>query len=183
MKEIVGQVTSIIGMILTIASFQMKTRKRIIIFQTAGSSFFLMSYFLLGSWTGVYMNIVYLSRNVVFYYRKDKEWAKSRWWLVVFLAGAILAGVLGFSSTIDILPIFGAIFATVAMYMPHENMLRVLNLLASPCWLVYNINLPSTGGIICEAFNMVSVVIGLFRYRKDGIFCQKKETETQDGTI
>ncbi len=40
MKEIVGQVTSIIGMILTIASFQMKTRKRIIIFQTAGSSFF-----------------------------------------------------------------------------------------------------------------------------------------------
>lgn len=169
MREIFGQVASIIGMILTIASFQMKTRKRIIVFQTVGSSFFLISYFLLGSWTGVYMNVIYLSRNFVFYYRKDKEWAKSKWWLVLFLAGAILAGILGFRSTIDILPIFGAIFATIAMYMPHENMLRLLNLLASPCWLVYNINLPSTGGMICEIFNMVSVIIGLIRYRKDGI--------------
>lgn len=167
MDKIIGQIASIIGMILTIASFQMKTRKQIIVFQTIGSSFFLISYFMLGSWTGVYMNIVYLSRNVVFYYRKEKKWAKSKWWLVVFLVGSVVAGTLGYRSAIDLLPIFGAVFATVAMYMSRENTLRMLNLFASPCWLIYNINLPSTGGIICEAFNIVSVIVGLIRYRKD----------------
>lgn len=175
MQELFGQITSVVGMILTIASFQMRTRRSIIIFQTMGSSFFLVSYFLLGSWTGVYMNIVYLTRNFVFYYRNEKQWAKSKCWLGIFLVASVVAGALGYRRAIDILPIFGAVFATLAMYMPRENMLRAFNLLASPCWLVYNIQLPSTGGILCETFNMVSIAVGLFRYRKDGIF-RKKST-------
>ena len=169
MRNMIGQCASVIGMILTVASFQMKTRKRIILFQTIGSTFFLISYFLLGSWTGVYMNIVYLARNVVFYFRKDRTWARGRGWLYVFLVGSIAAGTLGYQALIDILPLFGACFATLAMYMQKENMLRLLNLAASPCWLIYNISLPSSGGIICEAFNMVSVLVGLVRYRKDGL--------------
>lgn len=172
MKYMIGQCASVIGMILTVASFQMKTRKRIIIFQTIGSAFFLISYFLLGSWTGVYMNIVYLARDVVFYFREDKKWAKGKGWLYVFLAGSIAAGTLGYKTPIDLLPLVGACFATLAMYMQKENMLRLLNLMASPCWLIYNISLPSSGGIICEAFNIVSVLVGLIRYRKDGLLSE-----------
>ena len=173
MNYIIGQCASVIGMILTVASFQMKTRKQIILFQTMGSTFFLISYFLLGSKTGVYMNVAYLSRNIVFYFRKDREWAKSKVWLYVFLAGSVAAGALGYRTPMDLLPMFGACFATLAMYMQKENMLRLLNLAASPCWLVYNIALPSTGGILCEIFNIVSVLVGLIRYRKDGLL---KET-------
>lgn len=177
MEYTIGQCASVIGMVLTVASFQMKTRKQIITFQTMGSTFFLISYFLLGSWTGVYMNIVYLARNVVFYFRKDRKWAKSKVWLYIFLVGSILAGALGYRTAMDVLPIFGAVFATTAMYMQRENMLRLLNLAASPCWLIYNISLPSSGGIICEAFNIVSIIIGLVRYRKEGLV-EKLEGET-----
>lgn len=177
MKCIVGQCASVIGMVLTVASFQMKTRKQIIILQTIGSTFFLVSYFLLGSWTGVYMNVVYLARNVVFYFRKDREWAKKKVWLYIFLAGSVMAGILGYGTMIDLLPIFGAVFATTAMYMQRENMLRLLNLAASPCWLIYNIHLPSSGGIICETFNIVSIIVGLIRYRKEGL-TEKLEGKT-----
>ena len=175
MSYVIGQCTSVIGMILTVLSFQMKTRKQIITFQTIGSTFFLVSYFLLGSWTGVYMNVVYLSRNIVFYYSKEKAWAQKKLWLYVFLGASILAGLLGYREMIDILPIFGAIFATTAMYMQNENTLRLLNLAASPCWLIYNINLSSSGGIICEIFNIVSIIVGLIRYRKYGLIEIRKQ--------
>jgi len=43
-EEFIGQIFSIIGMALTVLSFQMKTKKQILVMQTAGSAFFLGSY-------------------------------------------------------------------------------------------------------------------------------------------
>lgn len=168
--DVVGQVLSIIGMVLTIASFQMKTRKQIILVQTAGSVFFLLSYLLLESWSAVYLNVVFLIRNIVFYFGKEKKWSQHRAWLVVLLCAVVIAGSVGFRSWLDVLPIIGSVFGTVAMYMKNENMLRLLKLGDSPCWLIYNCTVPSTGGIICEIFNIISIVVGLIRYKKDGLF-------------
>lgn len=85
-EHIIGQIASIIGMILTIISFQMKTRKQIILLQTAGSAFYLVSFFLLGKWAPVCLNVVFLFRNFLCYFRKDKAWAQSVVWLYVLLA-------------------------------------------------------------------------------------------------
>ncbi len=161
-----GQIASIIGMALTILSFQMKTRKQIILLQTAGSAFFLFSYLLLESWSAVYLNIVFLIRNIVFYFSKDKKWAEHKAWLMVLLCAVVAAGSIGFRSWLDLLPIVGSVFGTVAMYMKNENMLRLLKLGDSPCWLIYNCTVPSTGGIICEVFNIVSIIVSLIRYKK-----------------
>lgn len=164
-----GQIASVIGMILTIASFQMKTRKQIISFQFAGSAFYLISFLLLQSWTGVCLNIVFLIRNFVCYFGKDKAWAQHKIWLPVLLIGVIAAGMIGYRSLWDLLPVVGSVFGTVAMYMKNENMLRLLKLGDSPCWLIYNCTVPSVGGIIGEVFNITSIIVGLIRYKKDGI--------------
>ena len=164
--DILGQIISVIGMVLTILSFQMKTRKQILVMQTVGSSFFLLSYLMLGSWTGVCLNGVFLVRNIVFYFGKDKAWARSKLWLPVLLVAAVAAGAVGYHSWLDILPIIGSIFGTFALYMTDENMLRLLKLGDSPCWLIYNCTVPSTGGIICEVFNIISIIVGLIRYKK-----------------
>lgn len=164
-----GQIASIIGMALTIVSFQMKTRKQIILLQTAGSVFFLLSYLLLESWSAVYLNVVFLIRNIVFYFSKDKKWAQHKAWLALLLCAVVAAGAIGFRSWLDLLPIVGSVFGTVAMYMQNENMLRLLKLGDSPCWLIYNCTVPSTGGIICEIFNIISIVVGLIRYKEDGL--------------
>ena len=164
-----GQILSVIGMVLTIVSFQMKTRKQIILMQTAGSVFFLLSYLLLESWSAVYLNVVFLIRNIVFYFGKDNKWAEHKVWLVVLLCAVVAAGSIGFHAWLDILPIVGSIFGTIAMYMKNENMLRLLKLGDSPCWLIYNCTVPSTGGIICEVLNIISIIVGLVRYKKVGV--------------
>lgn len=172
-KEIIGQIFSIIAMALTVLSFQMKTKKQILIMQTVGSAFFLASYILFGSWAAVCLNVVFLIRNTVFYF-KDKKWASHGIWLYFILALVIAAGSLGFKTYLDIIPIIGSIFGTVAAYMKRENMFRLLKLGDSPCWLIYNISIPSIGGSICEIINIVSILVGLIRYRKDGFLAKKQ---------
>ena len=164
-----GQIFSIVAMALTIASFQMKTRKQIIFLQTVGSAIFLLSYLLVQDWAPACLNVVFLFRNFVCYFRKDKKWAQNPVWLVVLLVAVIGAGLIGFRSWLNLLPIVGSVFGTVAMYMKNENMIRLLKLGDSPCWLVYNMMLPLWGGVACEVFNIVSIVVGLIRYKKDGL--------------
>ena len=175
--EITGQVLSIIGMVLTVLSFQMKTKKQILTAQTLGSLFFLISFFFLGSFAAVYLNIVFLVRNTVFYFAGDKKWAKHPLWLPVLIVAVTVAGALGLQSAWDLLPIIGSIFGTFAAYVKNENMLRLIKLGDSPCWLVYNASVPSVGGVVCEVFNMVSIIVGIVRYRKSGILADGREGE------
>lgn len=161
-------------MALTVLSFQMKTKKQILLMQTAGSAFFLASFILLASWAAVYLNIVFLIRNIVFYF-KDKKWASHIIWLFVILLLVIAAGALGFRSYWDIIPIVGSVFGTLAAYMKRENLFRLFKLGDSPCWLIYNLSIPSIGGSICEIINIISISVGLIRYRKNGIFTDKQK--------
>jgi hypothetical protein len=173
--EIIGQALSVIGMILTILSFQFKTKKQILLMQTAGSTFFLISYVLLGSFAAVYLNVVFLARNMVFYFKEDKKWAQHKVWLFLLLAAVVAAGCLGFRTAWDIVPIVGALFGTVAAYMRNENMFRLFKLGDSPCWLLYNASIPSIGGAVCEVFNIISITVGLIRYRKNGFGLEKNK--------
>ena len=172
-----GQIISIAGMILTVFSFQLKTRKKILLFQSLGSSLWLISYLLLGTWAGVYINGIFLIRNVIFYFRKDKKWAQSILWLPIMVVASIGAGALGYQTPWDLLPVVGAVIGTFSMYMSNENMLRVLKLGESPCWLIYNSSIPNIGGIICEVCSLTSLVVGLIRYRKMG-FSNKNQEES-----
>lgn len=177
-EQLTGQILSLIGMILTVLSFQLKGKKQILIMQTAGSAFFLASFILLESLSAVYLNVIFLIRNIIFYFRADKKWARHKIWLYVLLIAVTVAGSLGYRSLWDILPIIGSIFGTVAAYMDNENMFRILKLGDSPCWFIYNMSIPSVGGLVCEAINIISIIIGLIRYRKDGFF--KKEATKND---
>lgn len=160
-----GQIISILAMAVTIISFQMKTKKQILIMQTAGSTLFLISFILLESWAASCLNGVFLLRNIVFYFSVDKKWAQHKVWLYIILAAVIAAGAIGYRSWPDLIPIVGSVFGTIAAYVKHENLFRLFKLGDSPCWLIYNATVPSVGGVICEVFNIISIIVGLVRYR------------------
>ena len=173
MIEKLGMIFSILGMVFTIASFQMKTRGQILIFQTIGSVFFLLSFLWQKEMTAVVLNCIFLARNLIFYFGRNQKWAGHWIWLPILLCAVITAGVFSFEDWQDVLPVIGSVFGTVAMYMKNENMMRLLKLGDSPCWLVYNCTVPNPGdnigAIICEVFNILSIIVGLIRYRKKGL--------------
>ena len=172
-----GQIASIMGMVLTILSFQMKSRGQILIFQTFGSACFLLSFLWQREMTAVVLNCIFLARNLIFYFGRNKKWAGHWIWLPILLCAVTVAGIFSFEKWLDILPVIGSLFGTVAMYMKNENMMRLLKLGDSPCWLIFNCTVDNPadniGAILCEVFNIASIIVGLIRYKKDGLTVKK----------
>lgn len=182
---IVAQILSIVAMACNIISYQGKTKNGIIILQLIGSCFFGASYFILGATSGAILNVIAVIRCII-YMIGDKVRAGSKAWLFIFGIGYVAAYVLTFTVfgkepnlwnlLVEALPVIGSLCITIGYSRDNAAVIRIMGIIASPIWLLYNIISFSIGGILCEAFSLVSIIIGIFRHdKKEGKLPQNTE--------
>ena len=170
--EIIAQVLSIFGMIVSVLSFQQKKQSSILAMQVCSTIFFGSSFFLLGAYIGAILNGISCLRAILFLY-KDKTKADSLTWLLSFIAVYVIIYVLTFVAfgtarkpinfIIEILPIIGMTAYSIAFRKNSPKATRYVGFISSPCWLVYNIFYFSIGAIIGELLNLTSVIVGVIR--------------------
>lgn len=176
--EIVAQIMGIFGMILISSSYQMKSQRKLIIFQLFGAGFFFLNFLLLGIaagvlLTGAVMNLLGVVRSFVFSNRK-KFHAENPAWLVVFVSLYLIAYVLVFTVfgtkptpknfIVELLPVIGMTSTTFAFFSKKSDVSRKLGFINSPAWLIYDVINFSIGGIITEILSLASIVIGIIRH-------------------
>lgn len=176
--EFIAQGIGIVAMVLNIFSYQLKNQKSIIAVQFFGSVLFCINFLMLGALTGGIMNIVALGRALAFY-NKDKMGNGKKYWiagfLVVYLAVYVCTfavfdkEITVFNLITEFLPVIGMAAMTFGFAMDGGKYTRRLGLLNSPMWLIYNIVNFAIGGIIAEAFSLVSIIIATIRYDIKGI--------------
>lgn len=175
-NEIIGMILSIIGMVITVISFQMKEKGNLLILQSAGTVFYLVSYIFAEGGVAVWLNCIFLIRNFT-YMNIDKCRRQIRFLACGLLCLGCIAVLAGFILTTDLsfcdylwssLPIIGGIFGTIAVVNTNVNRLRVLKLGDSISWLSYNIHIGigALGGIIGEVLNISSIALALIRFSK-----------------
>lgn len=175
-NEIIGMILSICGMIITVISFQVKEKKKLLIFQTMGNIFYLVSYIFSKGGIAVYLNIIYVVRNFIFMYF-DTDKCKKVYLTAGVLCLLYIVSYIIFISTTDIdvsikiwniLPVVGAVFGTVAVTNKDVNKLRLWKYGDSASWLIFNIyiGLGALGGILGEIFNIISLTVGIIRFKK-----------------
>ena len=168
---IVAQILGVLGMGMNVLSFQGKKQKTIIGIQLFGSLFFAVHFFLLGAYTGALLNGAAIIRAALY---ANKE--KIRHISVVngiFIGFYLLSYVLTFTVfqkavtpfhlAVELLPVIAMIATTISFAMPSAASVRKFALIGSPSWLVYNCINFSIGGILCESFSLVSVVLAMVR--------------------
>ena len=64
------------------------------------------------------------------------------------------------------LPMAAMMISSFVMWNPKTQQLRALTVPTSLMWLIYNIINNSYSGTATEIFNLLSIAIGLFRFRK-----------------
>ena len=110
---------------------------------------------------------------------KDKFKAESIVWQFVFFAIFLASYALTFigfgkefnlqNALIEILPVIGMTAMTVAFRCKQASSTRMLCLINAPSWLIYDLFNLSIGGIVCDSFSLISVIVGIFRLdRKNG---------------
>lgn len=172
MTNIIAQILGIFGMLGAIISYQCKKNKNYFIWQGLSGAFFSAQFILIGAWAGLIFNAFNIVRAIAYQSKKAKSVFyvislellvlmaallsifvfKEAWWLVLFTLIAQATG-------------------TFAMRTRDGKKIRISQMaVVSPFWLLYDllIPVPSIGGILCEIFNMTSVIISFIRFKKTG---------------
>jgi hypothetical protein len=153
-----------IALLFVILSFQRNTRKMILGIMLTGLLLFVVHYLLLGATTGAVMNLIEAAVVFLAYKKESAKWAQSRYWLYIFIAAFILAGLLTGTTFIDGLPIIAQIAGTLAVYQTRPRAIRFIMLIPRPLWFVYNLTIGSSAGMVAEILILTSVLIGIVRF-------------------
>ncbi len=168
---IIAQIFGFLGMSLNVISYQAKKQKNIIIQQLFGSLFFAINMFLLNATMGALLNMIGFIRAFV-YARKDKIkninlcniTFISLYFISYFCVFLFFGKEITFKNIfIELLPLIAMITTTISYSKSSAANVRRFALLSSPSWLVYNCVNISIGGILCEIFSLISVILAILR--------------------
>jgi len=163
MKEIFAQAFGIAALIVSIVCYQLNSQKKILVAQIVASCMFIVNLALLGALSGAFMNVHGICRALVFYQKEKHAWARSRIWVVLFIIAAVAITIFTYKSPLDILPLIGMVFTTVALSMTDAAKIRLLTLPSPPCWFIYHLMNGNIGGTLNEIFVISSIVVGMLR--------------------
>ena len=179
---IAAQLIGVFAMIFNIWSYQQKQQKYIIALQLLGSALFTAHFFMLGAYMGGLLNAVGIIRAIIFLF-KDKLKSEHVLWLIGFILIYVFSYVFTFTvlgktfnpanAIVEILPVIGMTATTFAFRCKTAKATRLLGLVSSPAWLIYNIVNFAIGAICCEVFSLISIIVGLIRL--DGKISKEKD--------
>jgi len=166
MWNLIAQAVGLVALVCSLASFQFKSRKGIMIAQMTASLLFSLQLFMVGAITGGCLDLISFIRTLIFS-NNTKKWASSKLWLYFFVAVMVVTGILTWQNWTSILAICGSILSTFALWMKEPKNVRRTSLFVGPCWLVYNIINGAYTGALNELIAMASIVIGMIRHDRN----------------
>ncbi|MBQ8533359.1 MAG: YgjV family protein [Clostridia bacterium] len=166
MIEIIAQIIGIFGTCSMFLSFQIKKNSTFFVVQCLSGLFFALNFLLLGAYTGSIFNFINILRGSVL--AGGKKYKKI-YFLVLLQLLYVLTVVFTFNGWLSILSLIAQLVGTFAMWTQNGKIIRFGQLLCvSPIWLIHNIFVFSIGGIICEVFSIISIIVSLIRFGING---------------
>ena len=165
------QLIGYVGMLCALISYQCKKNRNYFLFQMGCGIAFTLQFALLGSYAGMLLNIFSILRGVIF---ALGDRCKKIFYLVIMeacFAASSLISYFVFDELwwIAVLLFIAQAGGTLAMWTRNGKTIRIAQLsFISPLWIVNNVYYFSVGGILCETFNMLSVIVSFIRFRKTG---------------
>ncbi len=167
------QLLGFLGLLFSVISFQCRKHRTIMLFRTLDEFAFAIQYFFLGAYTGVAMNLIGCVRNELFAWqvKNEKSTMVSRVIFSVLFTVFSIATWGGFKS---ILVGIAKVVSTCAYGCRNKLAMRWMVLGTSVTWLIYNAAIGSVGGVLCESFSVVSIIVALIRIRNGKLEKEEK---------
>ena len=174
MKEIIGQILSIVAVIMGFVSFQMKTPRGVLILQLITALLFFVHYLLIDAISAAGLNFI-SSIQCICYYFRDKRKKKSFVITIFFSIIIIITSILTWSGWYTMFIMTGLVVLNIGFAFSVRT-IRKMNLIKSPLCLLYNVCVLSIGGIAYEMATFISSIIAIIKAQ-----IQKKTEKTVNG--
>lgn len=170
---LIGHILGFISVGLFFYSYQVTSKRKLMTIQTIATALSCVQYLLIGALSGFALNIVCIIRNFVFYFR-DKNQSKDLISPVILSLCIAGASIFSWEGIHSLLITLGLVVNTMCMGMFDAKAFRKTILISSSLILVYNIFAFSYSGILSESISLISVIIGIIRYRSSQPMGAKK---------
>lgn len=162
MPEIIAELSSVLGTIALVVSFQIKKPKIMFAVQCLANVLFCANYLLCSEWTASALMVLGMLTPLFLIITKKKHQFVKYAIMLIYL----FVGIFTYSSLIDAFLCVAQLSYIIAQWTYKPRLIRWVRLAASPFWLIKNIEV----GIfitVAEIFTFVSIAVFLIRTRKD----------------
>ena len=161
---LLGHTLGFISVALFFYSYQRTQKSKIMIIQTIATALSCAQYLLIGATSGFALNIVCIVRNFVFYYREKKN-INDLFTPAFFGAAMAVVSWFSWEGIHSLLITLGLVVNTISMGVFDAKSFRKTILISSSLILAYNVFALSYSGMLSESISLISVIIGIIRYR------------------
>lgn len=161
---LIGHILGFIAVGLFFCSYQVNEKRKLMTIQTVATALSCVQYLLIGAYSGFALNVVCIIRNFIFYFR-DKNQRTDLTSPVLISLCIAAASILSWEGIHSLLITLGLVVNTMCMGMCNAKSFRKTILISSSLILVYNAFAFSYSGILSESISLISVIIGIIRYR------------------
>ena len=174
--DIAAFVVGLLAVALFLLSYQQKKRRNIILFNATSRALYVLQYILLGAFEGAALDVAGMLASFLAG-KKDSKTVKKYLWLFIIGVDALIvaSGLIFYRNIFSLFPIVGVLLHTSAFWLDNEKHIRLVSLIGSPFWLVFNITSGAYGSAIGDTLSIVSILVAIFRY--DILKQTKKEKE------
>lgn len=159
---LLSQIIGFMGTAFIVIGMQQKKYDHIVFCKIANSFLSSVHYLLLGGFTGMCINLASCFSNAVYWHR-NKKGKSTLVFQIIFGIMFVLLGLLSWHSPFSIFVILAKLISSIALGINNPKVIRILNLISFPCWLIYNIHMGSVSGICSDSLSIASVLIGIIR--------------------
>ena len=160
--QLIAQALGFLGAIIIVIGMQQKQYKHISICKISNEFLGGMHYLLLGGYTGMVANLVSCFTNG-WYYFLIKKGKSTLPYAIAFSILFVIIGCLSWHGPISIFVILAKFFSSISLCVKKPKVVRLINLLYNPFWLVYDIYVGSIAGVVTDSMIILSTAIGMIR--------------------
>ncbi len=160
----IAHILGALAVITFFMSFQLKTRRNIIIVNLTSRMLYILQYICLGAFEGAVLDFMGFMFSFVAKY-KDKSFISKHFPVIIVTVDILLllAGFAMYENLVSLFAIAGIILEITALWLTKEKNIRILSLLSAPFWLVYNTVNGAYGSSVGNIAVMVSISIAIYR--------------------
>ena len=163
-EYILSQISVIIATIIFAITYFTKNKKIILVLGLVSIIFYMLEYMLLHSYIAAGVNFLSFLRTIWFYINDAKGKKQDYVSLIVSMVAFIVVSILTYTNYMDIIVLFASVLFTYAIWQQNILVYRVLSVIASICWIVYNIYCFTIMGIILEVVLLIVKLVSSIEY-------------------
>ena len=170
---VMSQVFTILMYALLGITYQVKSRRKILILSIFSNASQGIAYLLLNAKSGFVMCVLAILRETAMMFILDKikdEKKSKRAYLcviIVFYIAMIISAIFTYEGILSMLSILATAIYTYSIWQKNEKVYKALGTPIGICWIVYNIFVKSIFGVILESIILICSIVGYVRSRKN----------------